>query len=706
VAESKHWLQRLTYLLRGGDRLSGIEDEDTARSFHLILSTFLAWVVLALAFLIPWFSIRKAAVAAILGILCAMATVSLALLRKRHKPAAAALFVSVSWCAVEFSSFFSSGVHSPTSGWSFVLIILAGWLLGSSAAIRVATASLLVLLVEAVLEENGHSLPNYFPGEPMGLWILYVMFLVLAIVPILAFQEELRRQLSALRASEDRFSSLSNAAIEGIMIHENGVILDANMACVHLFGYDSPEELIGQYGPTLLLTPGSRERVLQQIDAKETGLLELTGLRKDGSTFPGEMDSRPVNYRGRSAVLVATRDLTERIRVEEDRKNLLTRLIQAHKMELIGRLVGSISHDFNNLLTVIIGSSELALERVEKADPLRESLEEIHGAGLRAAGLTQQLLAFSRKQVLHPRVVDLNKLVNEMQPILARVIGKKAKLTMELKGEPLTIRADPLQLDSVIMNLVVNARDAMPKGGAVRIETGTVNYGDAAHPSQHGERVGTYVTLSVRDWGVGMGKDLQSHIFEPFFTTKEVGKGTGLGLSVTLGIVEQSGGTIEVQSEPGQGTTFTVFLPRVENTAAGLEKRETISGARGTATILVAEDHPDVRKFTISALRSYGYRVIEADNSEHVLGLINRERGRVDLIVTDVVMPALGGREMVTMVRNRWPHVKVLFMSGYSEDAVLLHGVLERNSAFIEKPFTPGQLAAKVQELLVQSEPC
>jgi CheY-like chemotaxis protein len=201
-----------------------------------------------------------------------------------------------------------------------------------------------------------------------------------------------------------------------------------------------------------------------------------------------------------------------------------------------------------------------------------------------------------------------------------------------------------------------------------------------------------------------MNKELQSHIFEPFFTTKEVGKGTGLGLSVTLGIVEQSGGTIEVHSEPGQGTMFTVFFPQVEDAAVQPERREIVPGARGTATILVAEDHPDVRKFTVSALRSYGYRVIEADNSEHVLGLINRERGRVDLIVTDVVMPELGGREMVTVVRNRWPHVKVLFMSGYSEDAVQLHGVLEKNSAFIEKPFAPGQLAAKVQELMTQSE--
>lgn len=704
MPESTQWLQKITYLLCGGDRLRGIEDEDTARSFHLILCGFLAWLVLAISVLIPWFAVRKVAVAALLVLLFVMAAVCLALLRNSKKHAAAVVFISAIWCVIEGFSFFSRGVHSATSGWSFVIIILAGWLLGSTAAIRVATASLLIFLIEATLEENGHPLPAYFPGDPMGLWLLYVLFLVLAIVPIIAFQDELRRQLSALRESEERFSSLSNAALEGIMIHENGVILDANMAYVHLFGYDRPEELIGQNGPNLLLAPESREQLLQRIEKKETGVVELTGLRKDGTTFPGETDSRPIHYRGRNAMLVATRDLTEWKRAEEDRKNLLTRLIQSHKMELIGRLVGSISHDFNNLLTVIIGSSELALDRAEKTDPLRESLEEIHSAGQRAAGLTQQLLAFSRKQVLHPRVVELNSLVREMQPILARVVGKKATLTLDLKREPLTIRADPLQLDSVIMNLVVNARDAMPRGGSVRIETGTVDYGRQDSPSEPQERVGTYVTLSVRDWGVGMSKELQDHIFEPYFTTKDLGKGTGLGLSVTLGIVEQSGGTIEVQSEPGQGTTFTVFFPLVEDAAAESERREIVPGVKGTATILVAEDHPEVRKFTVSALRSYGYRVIEADNSEHVLGLINRERGRVDLIVTDVVMPDLGGREMVAVVRNRWPHVKVLFMSGYSEDAVLLHGVLEENSTFIEKPFTPGQLASKVQELLIQSE--
>ena len=704
MAKLKHWLHTISYQLRGGDCLSGVEDEDTARAFHLILTTFLAWAVVETTFVLPFFVLRKGAGEAIVAIVTASTVTSLALLRRRRKRAAAVLSLCMTWCVVESFSLFSQGVHSPAVGWSFVIIVLAGWLLGRASALSFAAASALVMFIEAAMEEAGHPLPLYFPGRPIALWAVYSLFLVMAIIPSLSLLEKLRRQVSALRESEDRFSSLSNAALEGIMIHENGVILDANRAYARLFGYDRAEELIGRDAPALL-TPEFRERAIQQIKAWRSGTSEMKGLRKDGTAFDIEMESRPIQYRGRDAVLVATRDVTERKRGEEERKNLLAQLIQAHKMELVGRLVGSISHDFNNLLTVIIGSSELALERVAKTDPLRESLEEIFGAGQRAAGLTQQLLAFSRKQVLHPRVVDLNSLVREMQPILARVAGKKVNLVLDLKDEALTIRADPLQLDSVIMNLVVNARDAMPKGGSIHIETETALCGDPADPSAPGERVGPYVTMAVRDRGVGMSKDLQSHIFEPFFTTKELGKGTGLGLSVTLGIVEESGGGIEVQSEPGHGTTFTVYLPLVKAAPVESGGPGIVPGARGTATIVVAEDQPDVRKFTIAALRSYGYHVIEAESPEHVLGMINRERGRVDLILTDVLMPDLGGREMVAKVRDRWPHIKAIFMSGYSEDAVSLRGVLEKNSAFIEKPFTPGQLAAKVNEVLGEPAP-
>ena len=698
MTKMKVRIRKMSYLMRGGDSLLGIEDEDTSRAFHLILTALLIWLVLASTIVMPFFAFRKGANYVLMGVLAAMAVASLALLRRRRKHTAALLFLCVTWTVIEFFSAFSRGVHSEAVGWSFALIILAGWLLGRQSAINFAVASGVVLFVEADLEDMGHPFPGYFPGAPIGLWAVYVLFLVMAIVPILSFLDELRRQVSALRESEEHFSSLSNAALEGIMIHEDGMILDANMAYARLFGYDHPNELIGRYAPPLLLVPESRDRVLQRLERKESGVLELTGLRKDGTTFPGEMESLPIKYRGHDAVLVATHDITERIRAEEERKNLQGQLIQAQKMEWIGRLAGSISHDFNNLLTVIIGSSEMLLDSLAADHPLREGLEEIHGAGERAAGLTQRLLAFSRKQVLRPRVLELNGLVKEMLPILKRVAGNHVKVGVTLKSEALRVYVDPLQLDSVIMNLVVNARDAMPKGGRIQIETGTSEFGKpGGSPPAPGS---SFVTMAVRDRGMGMSEETKSHIFEPFFTTKEIGRGTGLGLSVTLGIVEQSGGSIDVESELDQGTTFTVYLPLAKEAAVESEKREIAPGVRGTATVLVAEDHPDVRKFTISVLKSFGYSVIEIDNPELALRVFNRERGHIDLILTDVVMPDMGGREMVAMVRSRWPHAKALFMSGYNEDAVLKSGVLESGSGFIQKPFSPNQLAAKVQEIL------
>ena len=504
-----------------------------------------------------------------------------------------------------------------------------------------------------------------------------------------------------LRESEERFSTLSNAAIEGILIHREGIIQDANMACARQFGYDDPHELIGLFGPDLMVAPESRERLIQRIEAKETGVTELTGRRKDGSTFVGEVESKKIRYRGQDATLVSTRDVTERRRAEEERKTLQAQLFHAHKMESIGRLTGSIAHDFNNLLTVIIGSSELLLHRLPESDPLWESINEINGAGQRAAGLTQQLLVFSRKQVLQPRVLDLNKLVKEMQPLLKRLVGGRVSIAVELQAGPIRIYADPLQLDSVIMNLVVNARDAMPEGGHVHIGTSIEEFDAVQTRTQTGGRTGAFAKLIVGDTGVGIDEEIQNRIFEPFFTTKNPGEGTGLGLAVTQGIIEQSGGSIEVQSEPGNGSTFSVYLPLIKDALIEADEQKLLPGWKGAATILVAEDQVEFRKFAVAALRSYGYSVIEAENPDKVLGLCNRERGQVDLILTDVVMPTLSGRAMASMVRHRWPQIKMLFMSGYSDDAGLHQGILEKNSGFIQRPFSGEELVTKVQDMLV-----
>jgi PAS domain S-box-containing protein len=700
VKRMKPKLLKIFYVLRGGDRPLGMEDENTFRAFHFMLVTLLSWLVLQLALIIPLFALRKTAASAIILILVGSTIFSLYLLRRHRRRAAAALFLTITWCVSSVFSLFSNGIHSAATGWSFVLIILAGWLLGRYPAISLAAASTALLLVEAVMEVKGHPLPTYFPSGPIEFWTVYVLFVLLAIIPILYFLEELKRQLIFLRESEERFSSLSNAAQEGIMIHKDGSILDANIAFARLFGYEHANDLIGQFGPGLLLAPDSRDIILRRMANRETGVMELTGLRKDGTTFLGETESSPIRYRGQDASLVSMRDITEKKRAEQERDHFQAQLTQAHKMESIGRLAGNIAHDFNNLLTVIIGSAEMLLDRSDVPDSIRENLDEIRGSGVRAAGLTQQLLTFSRKLVLEPRVLDLNHLLSDMKPILSSVVGDDIELRVADAGEPMTIEVDPLKLDSVILNLVVNARDAMPGGGSIEIETTTIERGSAGIHAWSSGQVGDWVALAVRDTGVGMSKETQNHIFEPFFTTKDPGKGTGLGLAVAQSIVEQSGGSLEVQSEPGHGSTFTVYLPWIKDGQVDAIKRKGLPVARGVATVLVTEDSLDVRKLAIAALMSYGYSVIEAETPDQVLPLCNRERGQVDLILADVVMPKMSGKEMANLVRSRWPHIKVLFMSGYGEGHPLLEDILDSGSGYIQKPFSPSQLAAKVQQSL------
>jgi CheY-like chemotaxis protein len=367
-------------------------------------------------------------------------------------------------------------------------------------------------------------------------------------------------------------------------------------------------------------------------------------------------------------------------------------------MESIGRLAGGVAHDFNNLLTVINGYSRLLLDRLTAGDPLRDGLEEIHKAGERAAGLTQQLLAFSRKQVLQPRVLDLNRVVGEMRPMLARLMGEDVEVCVKLRAEATTIFADPHQLERVLMNLAVNSRDAMPHGGEFTIETGVAEWGESDGQLRTGAHAGPYVTLTVSDTGVGMNEETRGHIFEPFFTTKGVGKGTGLGLPTIHGIVEQSGGYIEIDSEMGRGTTFKIYLPRVEDAPADSGKPEAVSAMGGKETVLVVEDQAEVRRYAAAALMAYGYRVIQAPNADEALLVCERES--VDLVLTDVVMPSLSGRELADRLKERRPGIKVLFMSGYTDDTIVHHGVLEKDAEFIQKPFSPGQLAIKVREVL------
>ena len=376
-------------------------------------------------------------------------------------------------------------------------------------------------------------------------------------------------------------------------------------------------------------------------------------------------------------------------------------LRQSQKMEAVGQLAGGIAHDFNNLLTAITGYSQLTLMGLHSQDPLRSNIEEIKKAGDRAATLTRQLLAFSRKQVLQPKVLDLNAVVSEIEKMLQRLIGEHIELRTVLRPDLGSVRGDPGQIEQVIMNLAVNARDAMEKGGKLTIETQNV-YVDAAYVSQHIAVIpGSYVMLAVSDTGIGMDEQTQKRIFDPFFTTKELGKGTGLGLSTVYGIVKQSGGNIWVYSELGQGTTFKIYLPRVDEEAqefkSSLEPHEALEGRE---SILLAEDEEIVRHLVRDLLKSSGYQVLEAANGGAALLLCESHPGPIHLMITDVVMPEMSGRELKDRLTGLRPEMKVLFMSGYTDDTIVRHGILESEIDFLQKPFTPNALALKVREIL------
>jgi PAS domain S-box-containing protein len=390
---------------------------------------------------------------------------------------------------------------------------------------------------------------------------------------------------------------------------------------------------------------------------------------------------------------VAT-EITERKRLEEQ-------LLQSQKMEAVGQLAGGVAHDFNNILTAIVGYTDLLAEELGPGNRHLEDLEEIRKAARRAAALTRQLLAFSRKQVLEPRVIDLNAIVQNLDKMLRSLISENIELKTQLAGDIDAARADPNQIEQVIMNLAINARDAMPEGGSLTIETANVTL-DENYAAQHVSVVpGSYVMLAVTDTGCGMDEDTQARIFEPFFTTKPAGRGTGLGLSTVYGIVKQSGGNIWLYSEPGKGTTFKVYLPSVDESPQDADKPAAPTLRHGgRETVLLVEDDEQLRRLAHRALASQGYTVLEADRGNTALDIARRHKGRIDLLLTDVVMPDINGTKLADMLRGARPELRVLFMSGYPDGAILHHGMLEHGVSYIAKPFTTEAVTRKVREVL------
>ncbi len=390
----------------------------------------------------------------------------------------------------------------------------------------------------------------------------------------------------------------------------------------------------------------------------------------------------------------------EREKAEEEKKDLQSQLLQSQKLESVGMLTGGIAHDFNNILTTILGYSELALAKLPKTDPLREYLKIIWESGEKAAVLTRQLLAFSRKQVLEMKVVNLNTVIENTGKMLGRVIGEDVVLELNIQSPVRDIKADPGQIEQVLMNLAVNARDAMPCGGRLTIETADEELDEEYAGIHEGVTPGSYVVLSIKDTGEGMTREVQERLFEPFFTTKGIGKGTGLGLATVYGIVKQHNGHIWVYSEPGKGSIFKVYFPVTDEAAEAVFPAEIAAVPQGTETVLVVEDEASIRKLIVETLRPLGYNVLDASCGEEALQISDTTEGAIDLLLTDVIMPGMSGKELSAVVKEKRPGIKVLYMSGYTDESIAQRGILDPGITFIQKPLTPGKLAKKLREVL------
>jgi len=516
-----------------------------------------------------------------------------------------------------------------------------------------------------------------------------------------AIERELREAQgrATLRATEASFATLVEYAPVGIYRSSpEGRFLSVNAAVVRMLGYETGAQVLNlDMARDVYADAAERQRLVERdtYSDRQYDNVEATWKRRDGRLLTVQLSVRAVrNAAGRVDYYETfVRDVT-------DQRRLQQQVLQSQKMEAVGRLAGGVAHDFNNLLTVITSYSDLLLEDLAPGDAKRDDLEQVRKAADGAAALTRQLLAFSRQQVVEPRVVSLNTVVEGLQKILRRVIGEDIEVTITLAPDLGSVRADVGQLEQVLMNLVVNARDAMPTGGRLTVETANVEHDPEYARDREAAAVRRFAMLAVTDTGCGMDEATKARIFEPFFTTKETGKGTGLGLATVYGIVKQAGGFIWVYSEPGQGTSFKVYLPAVDATAERTTAAATTPAPRGTETVLLVEDAAAVRAVTKQVLERQGYTVLEAPDGEAALRLAQRHRGVVHLLLTDVVMPRLNGRELAERLVRLRPDVKVLYASGYTDDSVVRHGILESGTAYLQKPFSPESLARKVRDVL------
>src|SRR3989440_6142438 len=516
-----------------------------------------------------------------------------------------------------------------------------------------------------------------------------------------AIERELREAQgrATLRTTEASFATLVEHAPVGIYRSSpEGRFLSVNAAVVRMLGYETAAQVLSlDMARDVYADAAERQRLVER-DTYSDRLydnVEATWKRHDGRLLTVQLSVRAVRNAAGQVEYYETfvRDVT-------DQRRLQQQVLQSQKMDAVGRLAAGIAHDFNNLLTVITSYSDLVLEGLPPGDAKRDDMEQVQKAADGAAALTRQLLAFSRQQVVEPRVVSLNTVVEDLQKILRRVIGEDIELTITLAPDLESVRADVGQLEQVLMNLVVNARDAMPTGGRLTVETANVEHDPEYARDREAAAVRRFAMLAVTDTGCGMDEATRARIFEPFFTTKEVGRGTGLGLATVYGIVKQAGGFIWVYSGAGQGTRVKIYLPAGGATAERTTAAAPTPAPRGTGTVLLVEDAAAVRAVTKQMLERQGYTVLEAPDGEAGLRLAQRHRGVIHLLLTDVVMPRVGGRELAEQMARLRPDVKVLYASGYTDDSVVRHGILESGTAYLQKPFSPESLARKVRDVL------
>ncbi len=593
-----------------------------------------------------------------------------------------------------------------------VSVILASGLAGilwnrrcrSLADISLSELYLFGLALHVVMITLMFLLPGHLAADTMmrigpAVLLVYPVGTVL-LGKMMSFRHRRVRTEESLRESEDRYRTLFEMESDATFIidNESGEIIEANETAAGLYGY-TKRELVGMRNYDLSAEPDETRCATEN---RLTAIPVRWHRKKDGTVFPVEISAAHLSLKGRPVHIASIRDITERMRHEEERKALQSQLFQSQKIEAVGQLAGGVAHDFNNILTVIFGYTDLLMKKIEPDSPLRFPTEQIQSSAVRAAELTRGLLAFSRKQIMEPKKLEIQDVVREMDKMLGRLVREDIVLRTELAEARLVVNADAGQIGQVLINLVTNAVYAMPEGGvlSINVHRGVI---DSGFIERHGfGEPGEYACISVSDTGTGMDEETRRRIFEPFFTTKEPGKGTGLGLSIVYGIVKQHDGFITVGSEPGAGTTFHVYLPlagvapeEVGDSAPGRDTPE-----RGGETILVAEDDDIVRELNALTLSEAGYRVITAANGEEAVLRFKENRPTVDLLVFDVVMPGMDGSRAYEEIRGIDPDVRVLFMSGYTREIVIRKGVPEDDVFFIRKPFLPMDLLRKVREIL------